>query len=465
MSPIRRMALALIGVAVAGGLAVGTAWWREHRLAQTLASTATPTSGAASARAVMPSDALVARGAYLARLGNCAGCHTARGGAALAGGVPLVTRFGTLYSSNLTPDDETGLGRWSADDFWRAMHHGRSRDGRLLYPAFPYGSYTGMTREDADAIHAWLRVQPSVRQAAPAHQLGWPYRSQTSLALWRLMFFEPVEASDGSTRDKAADAAAVAAASGPATAIAASSAPMTDEAIAARGRYLVEVLGHCAECHAPRNRLGALREAPRLRGGWVGEEGWWAPSLADPKAAGVQDWSEADIAAWLRTGWSERGAALGPMADVVADSLQSLSDADAAAMARHLHRLPREAEPAPEFKAADPGQLDLGRRVYARHCADCHGDQGQGRRIDGEPAYPALAGNRAVTLASPQNLLQMLANGGYAPTTSRHPRPYGMPPLRQTLSDAEMAAVASYVRQSWGHRASPVTEQDVLKRR
>ncbi|UXH79243.1 c-type cytochrome [Roseateles amylovorans] len=458
----RVIGIGLGALALLGTLVVGAAWWREHGLASTASAASTtsvssapgasgPAPVAASASGMAAAD-VVSRGAYLARIGNCAGCHTARGGAPLAGGVPLGTRFGTLYSSNLTPDPETGLGRWSEDDFWAAMHHGRSREGRLLYPAFPYGSYTGLTREDSDAIFAWLRAQAPVRQAVPSHQLGWPYRWQTSLAVWRLLYFRPVDQATSTRQDDGLPSAQ-------------RSASMSDATVAARGRYLVEVLGHCAECHAPRNRLGALRDAPRLRGGWVGDEGWWAPSLADPQAAGLQDWREDEIAAWLRSGWSERGAALGPMADVVADSLQYLSDADAAAMARHLHQLPRETEAAPAFKAASPTQTDLGRRVYARHCADCHGEQGQGRRIDGAPAYPPLAGNRAVTLASPQNLLQMLAHGGYAPTTPAHPRPFGMPPLRQTLSEAEMAAVASYVRQSWGHRASLVTEQDVLKLR
>ncbi|PIM54122.1 alcohol dehydrogenase [Roseateles chitinivorans] len=431
----------LIGLSIAlpvmALLLIAGAWARELWLAGRPA-----VSGAEDTN-----PALVARGAYLARVANCAGCHSPRGGAPLAGGLPLGTPFGTLFSSNLTPDPETGLGRWSADDFWRAMHHGRSRDGRLLYPAFPYTSYTAMTREDADAIFAWLRQQPAVRQTTPAHQLGWPYRWQTALAVWRLMYFTPGDAPSqdepgidrGSSRGEGGQAAS------------------------ARGRYLVQAVGHCAECHAPRNRLGALRDATGLRGGWVGVQGWTAPSLADPRAAGVQDWSEDEVTHWLRAGWSPRGAALGPMADVVAESLQHLSEADARAIAVYLRGLPREAATPAEFKPAPPAQLDLGRQVYAKHCADCHGDRGQGRRIDGQPAYPPLAGNRAVTLDAPQNLLQTLADGGYAPATLAHPRPYGMPPWRQVLSEEEMAAVATVIRQSWGNQAPAVTTQDVLR--
>ncbi len=438
--PMRALLRVLMGVAIAGPLmallVVAGAWTREWWLADR-----SPPASAGPA-----SPALVARGAYLARVANCAGCHSMRGGAPMAGGVPLGTPFGTLFSSNLTPEPDTGLGRWNAGDFWQAMHHGRSRDGRLLYPAFPYTSYTAMTREDSDAIFAWLRQLSPVKQAAPDHQLGWPYRWQTALAVWRLMYFTPGDApSHGEPgRDH-------------------TGAGTSDQATQARGRYLVQAVGHCAECHAPRNRLGALRDAAGLRGGWVGVEGWIAPSLADPHAAGLQDWPEQEVRDWLRSGWSPRGAALGPMADVVAESLQHLTEADATAMAVYLRGLPREGSPKAEIKAAAPAQLDLGRRVYARYCADCHGDQGQGRRIDGQPAYPALAGNRTVTLDAPQNVLQILAGGGYAPTTGMHPRPFGMPPLRQVLSEAEMAAVATVIRQSWGNQAPAVTEQEVLR--
>ncbi|OWQ90524.1 hypothetical protein CDN99_13025 [Roseateles aquatilis] len=444
-SPLRRLRRLVIAVLVAvplmAALVVAGAWAREAWLV----------SRPAVQGAQETSPELIARGAYLARVGNCAGCHSPRGGAPMAGGMPLGTPFGTLFSSNLTPDAETGLGRWTADDFWTAMHHGRSRDGRLLYPAFPYTSYTGMTREDTDAVFAWLRQLPPVRQTTPAHQLGWPYRWQTALAVWRLMYFTPGDAvaRGGEPQPGGGDAAGVG-----------------DEgarALLLRGRYLVQSVGHCAECHAPRNRLGALENAAGLRGGWVGVQGWIAPSLADPHAAGVQDWSETEVRQWLRAGWSPRGAALGPMADVVAESLQYLADDDTRAMAVYLRSLPREGSAKEDFQPAPPAQLDVGRQVYARYCADCHGDQGQGRRIDGQPAYPPLAGNRGVTLDAPQNLLQMLADGGYAATTKDHPRPYGMPPLRQVLTPAEMAAVATVIRQSWGNRASAVTEQEVLR--
>lgn len=420
--------LAALGLLLAGALALGLAWVREAWLAAPPPGLSTPV---APPRA---DAATLARGAYLVRIGNCGGCHSPRGGPALAGGVPLDTPFGTLYSSNLTPDPETGLGRWRAEDFRAALRLGRSRDGRLLYPGFPYTSYGAMTRADMDAIYLYLRSLAPVSRPRPAHQLSWPASSQHALALWRLAFFRPADVQE----------AARLAGESP-------------------GRYLVQAVGHCAECHGPRNRLGALRDATGLGGGWVGTQGWWAPSLNDPAEAGLQDWPLDRIAAWLRAGWSEQAVALGPMADVVADSLQHLSPEDAQAMARHLQSLPRVATPRPATEPAAAAQLALGRQVYARHCADCHGAQGEGRRQAGEPVYPALAGRRDVQQQRPDNLLQVLAKGGYAAATAAHPRPYGMPPLRQQLSEAELAAVASYVRQAWGHQASAVMEQQLLR--
>jgi mono/diheme cytochrome c family protein len=203
--------------------------------------------------------ALVERGAYLARVGNCAGCHTAAGGAEYAGGRGLPTAFGTLYTSNLTSDKETGLGLWSAQDFWRALHNGRSREGRLLYPAFPYDSYTRVTRADSDALFAYLQSLPAVRAQTPPHALDFPYGWQGSLAVWRALFFSPKDWQDQPGKAPAWN----------------------------RGAYLAQGLGHCAACHAPRNGLGASGQA--MSGGFVAGQSWYAPSLLDPGEAGVRD--------------------------------------------------------------------------------------------------------------------------------------------------------------------------------
>lgn len=377
----------------------------------------------------MPSMEQVQRGAYLARAGNCAACHTERGGASYAGGKALATPFGFVFAGNLTPDRETGIGNWSADHFWRALHHGRSRDGRLLYPAFPYTEYTHVTRVDSDALYAFLRTVPAVKQPNQPHDLRFPYSTQAALAVWRALYFQPGEFQP--EQDKPAEWN--------------------------RGAYLVRGLGHCAACHAPRNFMGASQDNPGLSGGLIPMQNWYAPSLAAPAEAGVQDWSEAEVVGLLKNGISTRGAAMGPMAEVVYGSTQHLNDADLRAMAAFLRELPRHAPaPQPETRAGS-AVLALGAKLYKAQCAECHGDKGEGR----EGVYPALAGHRTVTQGSSANLIKIIIHGGFTPTTEGNPRPYGMPPFGQSLDNTEIAALASYVRSAWGNKASGVAPFDV----
>lgn len=378
--------------------------------------------------------AQVEHGAYLARAGNCAGCHTARGGLPYAGGRGIATPFGVVFSSNLTPDAETGLGLWSAAHFRRAMHHGRSRDGRLLYPAFPYPNYTRITAEDADALFAYLRSLAPVRQARPAHELRFPYNLQAALAVWRALFFRP-----GRWQPDPAQPADW-----------------------NRGSYLVRGLGHCNACHAPRNLLGATTESPELSGGLIAGQNWYAPSLASPHEAGVADWRTDEIAALLKHGASPRGTVMGPMAEVVVRSTQHLSDADLQAIAVYLKSLPQEDAPArPRAPAAAPATQAAGARLYDAHCTACHGSEGQGA----PGIYPPLAGNRAVTMDSAANLVRIVVGGGFPPATPGNPRPYGMPPFGQVMNDAEVAAVLTYIRTQWGNAAAPVSELQVLRLR
>lgn len=374
----------------------------------------------------VPSAERVRRGAYLAKVGNCAACHTARGGAPLAGGKGIATSFGTVYATNITPDPQTGIGQWSADHFWRALHHGRSRDGRLLYPAFPYPEYTLVTREDSDALHAFLRSVPAVKQPNRRHALRFPYDSQVSLAVWRALFFRPgeFEAQAGKSAEWN------------------------------RGAYLVRGLGHCQACHAPRNVLGATNENLELSGGLIPMQNWYAPSLASPAEAGVQSWLPEEVVRLLRDGQTAGDAAMGPMAEVVFSSTQHLGDADLRAMATFLRELPQHQAPAPDRVPVPPGVLELGAKLYKEQCADCHGERGEG----GGSAYPALAGHRTATMASSANLVKVILSGGFPPTTKGNPRPYGMPPFGQDLTNAEIAAVASFVRDSWGNNAPAVTE-------
>ena len=388
-----------------------------------------PTTPAAAPPA---SPELVARGAYLARAGNCAACHTARGGAAYAGGRAIETPFGAVYASNLTPDVETGIGAWTPAQFRRALHEGRSRDGRLLYPAFPYLNYTRMTGDDTDAIHAYLRSLPPVRQPNRPHELRWPYREQWALALWRAIWFRPGRWQADTTRSAEWN----------------------------RGAYLVESLGHCNACHAPRNRLGAAASPLDLSGGLIPVRNWYAPSLHSDAEAGVAAWSVERIVALLKTGASDGATVLGPMAEVVARSTQHLADADLRAIAVFLQALP----PAPPRRreAVPPAApAPRGARLYEQHCARCHGAQGEG--VPG--LYAALAGNRAVTLDPPANAVQVVLAGGFAPATAGRPRPFGMPPFGAALSDTDIAAVLSHVRTSWGNAAAPVGEFEVHRLR
>lgn len=376
-----------------------------------------------------------ARGAYLANAGNCMGCHTATGGTPFAGGRGIQTPFGTVFAGNLTPDRLTGLGSWSAEDFWQAMHEGRSRDGRLLSPAFPYTRFTGMRRSDADDLFAYLQTLAPVVRPQPPHALRWPTGTQVALAVWRALYFKP-------------------------------SIFRPDPAMSAswnRGAYLVSTLGHCGECHTPRNLLGASREGEALRGGTMPMQSWYAPSLRSGQEAGVGDWSVDEVSSWLKTGMTTRATASGPMAEVVSQSTQHLTDTDRQAVATYLIALGTRQTATPVSKTLPSREASdasaAGARLYDTHCAGCHGDQGQG--VAG--AYPALAGNRALTLSDTTNLVRIIRAGGFAPATATHPRPYGMPPFRLQLSDRDTAAVLTYLRGAWGHRAAPVSEFEVSR--
>ncbi len=377
---------------------------------------------------------LVQRGEYLARVGNCTACHTTQGGASYAGGRGIETPFGVVYSSNLTPDKARGIGAWTSAEFWRALHHGRSKNGRLLYPAFPYPNYTQVTRADSDAIFAYLQSLPAVAEPNRPHALRFPYSTQAALGVWRALFFSPSEPL----------------------------AEPTQTAEYNRGAYLVNGLGHCTACHTPRNALGATTEARAFSGGLIPVQNWYAPALNAAHEAGVKEWRTEDVAALLQTGVAPQGSVLGPMAEVVFRSTQYLSDADARAMAVYLQGLPQQppAERAPP-PAPPAAAMARGAKVYEQHCAACHGDQGQG-----EPgAFPALAANRAVTLADPTNLVRVVLQGGYLPATAGNPRPHGMPPFQQVLSDEDIAAVTTFVRNQWGNQAPGVGTIEVYRAR
>jgi mono/diheme cytochrome c family protein len=395
-----------------------------------------------SSAALRDEPELVAKGAYLARAGNCQSCHTQRGGEPYAGGRGVPTPFGTVYASNLTSDKTHGIGAWTADEFWRAMHHGRSRDGRLLYPAFPYANTTRITRTDSDLLLAFLRSVPAAARANTPHDLAFPFNLQASLAVWRALYFRPAQpASDN-----------------------------TQSAEWQRGAYLIEGLGHCNACHANRNALGATTGPLDLAGGLIPVQNWYAPSLHSTAEAGVMDWETPQVIDLLKTGVAApRGgtaSVAGPMSEVVLGSTQHLNHADLRAMAVYLQALPRRVvNVEPNAAPALAVESESAALLYSKHCAQCHGEQGEGRRTaDGKQLiYPALAGNRAVTLPNAANLVHVVLEGGFAPATAGNPRPFGMPPFATVLSDAEVALLLTHLRRSWGHRSEAVSALEVSR--
>jgi len=419
---MRKIVYTVTGLALAAALVAGALLAQQFRT-----SDAGP-PGAATA-ALAPAER-IARGAYLARAGDCMTCHTTRGGQPYAGGRALQTPFGNVISPNITADRATGIGTWTADDFWRALHHGQSRDGRLLYPAFPYTNYTRITRDDADALYAYFQTVPAVNQPSQPHQLRFPYKLQIALAAWRVLYFKPETYVPESAQSVEWN----------------------------RGAYLVQGLGHCSACHSARNPLGA-QEGETLSGGMIPAQGWYAPAL---NARG--DWQQDHLAALLKTGVSPRAAVFGPMAEVVRESLQYLNERDINAMAIYLKALPPEAAP-PAFERDSGPQaaafLAAGARLYEQHCADCHGADGAGK----PPAYPPLAGNRALTMDNAVNPIRIVLNGGFAPGTAGNPRPYSMPPFGHALNDTEVAQVVSYLRSAWGNSAPPLNGTDVNRYR
>ena len=381
---------------------------------------------------------LEARGAYLARAGNCVSCHTQAGGAPYAGGRAFETPFGQVYASNLTPDETTGIGQWNAQHFWRALHHGRSYDGRLLTPVFPYNHTTLITRDDADALFAYLISLPPVQHRVPPHTLRWPYGTQAALAVWRSLHFKAAEFK--AARDQ------------------------SDEWN--RGAYLVQGLGHCAACHSQRNTLGAYAGVDDLSGGILWGARWYAPSLVDDTQTQLGSTPVLETMRLLQTGHDHNRWITGPMKEVVQNSLQYLTPSDLRAMAVYLQTETLNKAPpvmrntrAPVQTPASIQALANGAQLYEQHCATCHGQQGEGLA----DAYPALARNPALRMHNPSNLIQSVMYGGFTATTSAEPKPYGMPPFVLVLPDSDIADVLTYLRRRWGEQAPPVTELEVAK--
>lgn len=379
----------------------------------------------------------VSRGHYLALAGNCMGCHTARGGQQFAGGRAISTPFGSIYAPNITPDEKTGIGSWTANDFWRALHNGKSKDGSFLYPAFPYTNYTNVTRADSDAMFAYFKSLSPVSQSNKEHDLRFPYNQRIMLAGWRTLYFTPGEFTSDQAKSGEWN----------------------------RGAYLVQGLGHCSACHTSRNALGGEVNSAGLRGGMIPMLNWYASPLTSGRDSGLGNWEVKDIADLLQHGVSDKGSASGPMAEVVRESLQHLSTEDVTAMANYLKSLSQADQPQVAVKHADEEEfkrvMKQGAAIYEKQCVECHRPNGEGM----PPGYPPLANNRSLTMTSAVNPIRMVLNGGYPPATKGNPRPYGMPPFGPFLSDTEVAAVVSYMRNSWGNQGLLISPVEVSRNR
>ena len=368
----------------------------------------------------------IARGEYLARIGNCFGCHTRRGGAPLAGGHAFQTAYGTIYSSNITPDDEHGLGRWSLEEFRHAMRHGVSRRG-VLSPVFPYANFAHLEDADLDALFAWLRTQPKSPDDPPRHRLEFPASLPGAMLAWRMLYYRPSELTPETSRDE----------------------PWR------RGRYLVEGVGHCAICHGERGDFGALVAPGALAGSRIPE--WFAPAL---DAESLSRYPAGQVAHYLRAGTAEPAAAYGAMADVVARNLQHLDAADASAVESYLRTLPPMRRDAGAASLRLPAsELERGDALYAKHCAGCHGDKGEGK----SGKYPALSGAASLRAGDPVNAIKVTLFGAVAPSTALAPAPYTMPPFAQKLSPDEIALLLGTLRQHVDAHVAPITADDVRR--
>ena len=394
-------------------------------------------------------EALVKQGRAVAIAGDCVACHTAPGGKPFAGGLPIASPIGTIYSTNITPDAKTGIGSYSLNDFDRAVRHGIIPNGDTLYPAMPYPSYAKLTDEDTRALYAYfMQGVPAVEQANATNGIAWPMSMRWPLAMWRKTF-----APSSNT-----------APTGP------EPARYGGDISVARGAYLVQGAGHCGSCHTP--RASTLQEKALddsstlfLAGGQV-IDGWYAGNLRSNSGDGLGRWSTKDIVDMLKTGRNAHAAVLGgPMSDVVLHSTQHMLDADLNAIAAYLKTLSPatvdvaryvpNAETATKLQAGN--EPSRGAQVYVDNCAACHRTDGKGY----ENAFPAIAGNPSVLANSATSLVHLVLAGAQLPSTEQRPSNLGMPGIADRLSDDEVAQLVTFMRQSWGNQASGVTAAQV----
>ena len=365
----------------------------------------------------------IERGHYLATLADCAACHTKPGGAPFAGGLALQTPFGTIVAPNITPDRDTGIGNWTDAEFIAALHDGRGHNGIRLYPAMPYPAYTKMTDGDVRDLRAYLATVAPVDNKVIANQLPFPLNIRLAMAAWNGLNFKPGRYQPDP--DKSAEWN--------------------------RGAYIVEGAAHCGTCHTPKTMLGADKAAAALQGATL--QGWFAPDITNEPHTGIGNWSKDDLVQYLKTGSNKWTLASGPMADAVSHSTSKMTDEDIAAIATYLkdsHAGSTRAKPAPV--AASDNAMRAGAAIYKDSCAACHRDSGEG-----EPdLFPRLAGSALVQSDDPTTLARVVLQGTRAVSTPSKPTAPAMPAFDWRLDDAQVAAVLTYIRNSWGNAAAPL---------
>ena len=392
---------------------------------------------------------LIRQGEYLARAGDCIACHTAPQGKPYAGGLGMATPIGKIYSTNITPDKEHGIGNWRFEDFDKLMRTGVTKHGYTVYPAMPYPSYSRLSEADMRALYAYL-MHGVAADAAPnrASEIPWPLSMRFPLTVWRWVF-----------------------APRPAPYV---PAPTAGDPQLLRGAYLVQGLGHCGACHTARGvglqekALTELDSSAWLAGG-AAIDGWVAPSLRNEHGGGLARWSEADIAEFLKTGRNNHSASFGAMNDVVAHSMQYMSQDDLSSIAKYLKSLPPANAKAQAFvgddkvaKALFAGQVDTtGAQLYLNNCAGCHRSDGKGY----SKAFPALAGNAVLQTADPTSAINIVLSGGMVPATHTAPSALVMGGYASTLNDQQIAEVVSFIQTSWGNQGSAATAAQVARLR
>jgi mono/diheme cytochrome c family protein len=375
---------------------------------------------AGASRATDFDYAKLEKGRALMDAGDCVACHTQDKSKPFAGGRAIPTPFGTIYSANITPDRDTGIGAWTADDFYRALHEGIAPHGERLYPAFPYPYFTRMSRDDVEAVRAYLMSLDPVSNTPPANELIWPLNIRSFMAGWNMLFFTKGEFQPDPHKSAEWN----------------------------RGAYLVEGPGHCGACHTPKNMFGADKSSEALRGGVI--QDWTAPNLTAQASEGLGRWSEGDIVEYLKTGRNRLSGATGLMAEVVVNSTSKMSDADLKAIAIYLKDV--GASPAPSASVASQNVTQVGEAIYKDSCAACHQADGKGV----PHMFPPLQGNAVAQQADATTVLRVILEGAKTAATAKRPTTSAMPAYGWKIDDRQIAAVATYIRNSWDNKAGAV---------